>query len=683
LQKSNSALTTFYLLYKKILLTLGILFVLLQTPFQSLAQKNHDTLTEVRIAAPGIKPRQDLRQNFTAGQSILTFDSTIRSFYKALSLSDLIREQSPVFVKTYGVNSLSTLAIRGASAAQSEVLWNGVPVNNAAVGVADISILNGGLFSNVSLQYGGSSALFGSGNVGGALLLDDALPDFKKHQSVSLNLAGGSFGRQNVLLSSDWQNERWHIGLKAFYQAAKNNFSFENNSGETEEMPNAALTGSGALLNVDYLWPQQKNGKIQRQVLSLKTWWQQYDREIPPALFETSSVKKQTDRSWRSLLSWKQERKRTVFYAKLSFNRDGMSYEDGVALPNNENAVQQWYGELGGQWQINNPLNNAYWQHKLLVFAPLFYAFADGENLNRTEYQFRPALAGTYQLQSNDGRYVFNAALRQEWWNKQEQAFLPGMNAKVRAFNLGNIQHDLLVSLLVNIQKSFRAPNLNELYFSPGGNRDLKPEQGWNESAGLLIQFNFGIKAGNLNAYTWQFSNSSTYFNRNIRDWIYWLGGAIWTPHNLAEVHSRGIETESKIIWNHQQTTWSIGLKTAYVLATTTESYLPNDGSIGKQIPYTPRYNGALNLGFGWRHLLLNYNHHYTGYRFVTTDESQYLEPFQTGNIQLAYTVPLVHYSFSVNAQIKNLWNKRYEIVNGRPMPGRNFLIGLQMSWGK
>lgn len=651
-------------------------------PFQTLAQKAKDTLTEVRVTAPGIKSQQDLRQNFTAGQSTLIFDSTIRAFYKALSLADLIREQSPVFVKTYGVNSLSTLSIRGASAAQSEVLWNGIPVNNAAVGVADISLLNGGLFSNVSLQYGGSAALFGSGNVGGALLLDDIEPNFKKHRSASLNLAGGSFRRQNVLLSSDWQNKRWHIGLKVFYQKAKNNFSFENNMGETEEMPNAALTGSGALLNVDYLWPQQKNSKIQRQVLSLKTWWQQYDREIPPALFESSSVKKQTDQSWRSLISWRQERKRTVFYAKLSFNSDDMSYQDGVVLPDNDNAVQQWYGELGGQWQINNPANNAYWEHKLLAFAPLFYAFANGENLNRTEYQFRPALAGTYQLQSNDGRYIFNAALRQEWWN-QDAAFLPGMNAKIRAFNLRNTQHDLSVYLLADIQKSFRVPNLNELYFSPGGNRDLKPEQGWNESAGLFIQFNSGIKTGNLNACTWQFSNNSTYFNRNIKDWIYWLGGAIWTPHNLAEVHSRGVETESKITWNHQQTTISLGLKTAYVLATTTESYLPNDGSIGKQIPYTPRYNAALNLGFSWKHFLLNYNHHYTGYRFVTTDESQYLEPFQVGNFQMAYTIPLNDFSCSVNAQIRNIWNSRYEMVNGRPMPGRNFLIGLQISWGK
>ncbi|HET8572366.1 MAG TPA: TonB-dependent receptor [Edaphocola sp.] len=676
-------MATFYPFSKKMVFAAILLLAMLQASDVVLAQRSSDTLKEIIIAVPKVEPRQDLRQGFTAGQSTLIFDSTLRTFYKTLSLSDLVMEQSPVFVKTYGVNSLSTLGIRGASAAQSAVLWNGVPINNAAVGVADVSLLNGGLFQDVSLQYGGSSALFGSGNVGGALLLDDGAPGFTRHRAVSLSLGGGSFGSQNALLSADWQNGRWHIGLKTFYQGAKNNFPYENDLGQTLEMPNAALSGAGGIMNVDYLWPQGKSSKVKRQVLSFKTWCQQYKREIPPALFETSSVKKQTDRSWRSLLSWKQERKRSVYYAKLSFNKDDLRYRDGIVLPDNENGVRQWYAEMGAQWQINNPLNNPYWQHKLLVFAPVLYASACGGNLDKTENQCRPAVAGSYQLQSNDDRYHLNVALRQEWWTNRQQAFLPGMNAKLKAFNIKGDQHNLSFSILANVQRSFRVPNLNELYFSPGGNPGLKPEQGWNESGGIAVRLDLAGRADNTGHDTWMFSNKSTYFNRDIRNWIYWLGGAIWTPHNLAEVHSRGVETESKITWHHRRAALSLGLKTAYVLATTTRSYLPGDGSIGKQIPYTPRYNGTLDLGIIWKRLLLNYNHRYTGYRFVTTDESQYLKPFQTGNLQMAYTVPLADYSLSVSAQVRNIWNSRYEIVNGRPMPGRNFLVGLQLSWGK
>ena len=78
-----------------------------------------------------------------------------------------------------------------------------------------------------------------------------------------------------------------------------------------------------------------------------------------------------------------------------------------------------------------------------------------------------------------------------------------------------------------------------------------------------------------------------------------------------------------------------LGLNTAYVIATTQESYAPNDGSIGKQIPYAPRYNGQMNIGVTYKRLYVNYNHTYTGYRFYTIDESAWVEPYNTANVQL------------------------------------------------
>ena len=35
--------------------------------------------------------------------------------------------------------------------------------------------------------------------------------------------------------------------------------------------------------------------------------------------------------------------------------------------------------------------------------------------------------------------------------------------------------------------RGLRLPTLNELYYNPGGNSNLKPEKGWNEDAGYTI----------------------------------------------------------------------------------------------------------------------------------------------------------------------------------------------------
>lgn len=645
-----------------------------------LSERPKDTLNEIHISSKKPIRTSDARQHFTSGQQRLSFDSTLFRFYKLQNLADLIAEQSPVFVKSYGVNSMATLSIRGASSAQSEVMWEGVPISNATTGISDISLLQGGLFNDVSIQYGGSSALFGSGNVGGALLLNDKSPDFKPEKNMAVSLGTGSYGRADELMQMAWQNQNWHFGLKVFYEKAQNDFPYSDDAGDRVRMTNAALEARGGIFSADYLFRQKAGTKVKRQTLSAKVWWQQYNREIPPALFEAFSVKRQTNRSLYSLLNWQQKRKRSLLYAKFSFNNEYLLYQDGVVLPGNENQTHQWYAELGWNWQINNPFIAKHWLHELLLFMPLQGAVATGGNLVNDESRALSAIAAAYKLQTLNERFSLNWALRIEKWQQQQLNYLPGWNGNYRLFQSGGKTDHFNFNLLANVQKSYRVPTISELYFFPGGNPDLKPERGWNEDAGFRLQLNLKEKETGSKQFTWELSNQTSFFNRNIKDWIYWLGGAIWTPHNLAEVHSRGVETESKAIWKHRKTALSLSLKTAYVLATTTASYLPNDNSIGNQIPYTPRYRGIVNLGFSLKNFFINYNHQYTGYRFVTTDESQFLKPYQDGNLQASYTFPVKHTSFSVIGQVRNCWDSHYEIVSGRPVPGRNYLLSLRMT---
>ena len=121
---------------------------------------------------------------------------------------------------------------------------------------------------------------------------------------------------------------------------------------------------------------------------------------------------------------------------------------------------------------------------------------------------------------------------------------------------------------------------------------------------------------------------------------------------------------------------WHIGMSGAYTRATTISSYVPGDASIGKQIPYTPRYQGQGNIGLQYKGLYLNYNHAYAGYRFVTVDESQYLEPYDAGNVQAMYTFR--RWPLTLSGQCQNVWNARYSVVAYRPMPGTHWLASLK-----
>jgi vitamin B12 transporter len=300
--------------------------------------------------------------------------------------------------------------------------------------------------------------------------------------------------------------------------------------------------------------------------------------------------------------------------------------------------------------------------HKLLVFMPVTIAWIDRRTAGDVKTQNRIALAAAYAGTFIQQKLNVSLSARGEVIN-DKTIFLPGLNAGYDATQW--------LSFRANVQRSYRAPTLNELYYNPGGNDKLLSERGWNQDAG------YTLKIGSNRPLT--LTHDASVFNRNIKDWIVWFGGAIWTPHNIAMVHSRGIETDNNLQWRIDDK-WKLhlGFNSSYIIATTEESYVPGDNSIGKQIPYTPRYNYRGNIGFNYKAFYCSYNHTYTGYRFTTADESQYLLPYNTGNLQLLYTQQWPATTLQLSGQCNNIANYQYAVVNGRPMPGINWMLGAK-----
>lgn len=629
----------------------GLIVLLFFFCNKGIAQEKNLKTVRIKHRRENKKSLQDERLNsFTPGMKIMTIDSQLMAQYSLQSLSNLLSQQVPVFIKSYGINSLATLNFRGSSSAQSQVLWNGIPLNNASLGMADISVLSVNHFENINILYGGSSALTGSGNVGAALLLDNRFrPDDSSKKTVStIALEAGSFQQFKIVVKEEINLRKFYISLKASGQSAENNFRFKDQNNSAQKMSNAQLTGFSGMLNLGY-FPDSKTQ------LHLSAWYQHFDRELPAALFEKFSDKQQKDESIRLFFEAKKIlNSNTKLYSKSAFISDAMQYEDSTVKLFTNNKTYQFYQEIGWKKEIN--------KHELLLFVPINISWTKPLNDSQIRYQNKLAIAGAYRFSAIKKRLNIAVNGRLEQINKQT-VFLPGLNAAF-AILPG-------LSLRGNIQKSFRAPTLNEWYYQPGGNSMLKPEKGWSEDIGYELKIPLGRKL--------IFNHDLSAFNRNIKDWILWFGGSIWTPHNIAEVHSRGFESVNSLVWQKTKLKIHIGLNTSFVLATTEKSYIPGDGSIGKQIPYSPRYNFQSNFGLNIGKIYANYNHTYTGYRFVTTDESQYIEPYQTGNLYISYQKSISEQQFKIALQCNNLWDNVYQVVYLRPMPGRN--MSMDLNW--
>ena len=66
-----------------------------------------------------------------------------------------------------------------------------------------------------------------------------------------------------------------------------------------------------------------------------------------------------------------------------------------------------------------------------------------------------------------------------------------------------------------SVSRNYRFPTLNDLYFLPGGNPNLKNEHGFSYDAGVSFDV---VKNG-----IYKLSGSASWFDSYIDDWIIWL----------------------------------------------------------------------------------------------------------------------------------------------------------------
>lgn len=575
---------------------------------------------------------------------VTTLDSEYLLRPALLTLSQILTENLPVFTRATGVNGPVTLSIRGASAAQSMVLWEDVPLQNPAMGLTDLSLLQSGLFQRVTLVPGGAPALWGSGNVGGVLQLQTDAPYFpeKTHRSGIASIGAGSFGLLNGMVGFKQSHSKTYWGLRAFGNRANYIFDYHPETGPSKRIDNAGGTQWGGLVQGG-----QRLGKNWQ--LRQDLWWNQSDRYIPPALFESESGKRQQDEALRIRLHAEKQQGNAHLNLTGAFMQERLRYEDTLLPLQSDLQATTVFGRAQYRYQHHSGT--------FFADAPLQYSYATTNG--HTYSQKRIVLAVGVVKRFRGETLVVPLALRFEHIDGNA-VLLPGINAlwQVRSGT----------SLRGAVQRTYRAPTLTERYYFPGGNINLLPERGWSGELGGRQGFRKGSWTGFVDA---------TGFYRDIHDWIIWYGGAIWTPHNIARVRTGGVEIEGESRWTYSGTELGLRSGFTYTTARTVESVVLNDGSVGKQIPHAPQTTARIGAWVHWKRLQLTATSVYTGYRFITSDESAWIPAYWLHTASVHYTMPLKRQTLSVELRCNNLANAAYLSVAGRPGLPRHFTVGV------
>lgn len=83
----------------------------------------------------------------------------------------------------------------------------------------------------------------------------------------------------------------------------------------------------------------------------------------------------------------------------------------------------------------------------------------------------------------------------------------------------------------------------------------------------------------------------------------------------------------------------------------------------------------------GYMGYYLQYRQHLCGMRYITSDNSQSLPAFTTGDLRLGKDFGKKLKGLSLYIAAENLWNAEYQNIAWRPMPGRSFSGGVRFEF--
>ncbi|MCK9205031.1 MAG: TonB-dependent receptor [Bacteroidales bacterium] len=607
-------------------------------------------LTEVVVTANRL-------ENFSAGSKIQNIDSITISQYKTGNLSSLLENESPLFIKSYGMGSLATSSFRGGSANHTAILWNGFNLGSPMNGQLDLSLIPNGFMNSINIQFGGSSALWGSGAVGGTIHLSNNVK-FNNGITISAGTSFGSFSDfgQNILV--EISKPKWVTSLKLSNTFAKNNFEYYNTQvyDSPKQKQNNAELKHHELLFENYFRINS------RQKINFRFWCQYSDRNIPPTMLQTISKANQKDKNYRITSEWQRMGKNVLWFARAAYFDENIAYSDYTYENPALSRSQTFFTEVESKIILHK-------NHFLNIGVNNNFTQAISDGYPDKPHQNKASLFISYRFNSNNNKFSTTLSGREE---------ISGNTLSPFTFSFGSEYIFLKwLSAKCNVARVYRSPTYNDLYWVPGGNPNLLPESGFSEEIGLLVKLI--SKNERIN-----FLFEPTIFNRNMNNWILWLPGqSYWSPQNIMEVWSRGSETRSELGFQIKKVKLKIGLITNYVVSTNQKAKTDNDAALGKQLIYVPMYSGHGKFSVEYKDFFLCFNQSYTGYRYTSTDNTEYLKPYWNSNLYLSYKITVKKITFSLFAAVYNIFNEQYQVILNRAMPLRNYQTGISIQFNK
>ena len=618
-----------------------------------------------------------------AGMKETVIDSSVLRGKINLSLSELLSENTSVFIKDHGRGALATASFRGTAASHTRVKWNGISINTPMAGMIDFSLIPVWIIDGLDLKHGASSLADQSGGIGGSIHIHNSA-GWGQGAGFSYLQGIGSYGTFDEYLQLSAGREKIRIKTRLYHNRSMNDYPFINRSTASVDPSTGNLThpldtndhadyARFGLLQEIYWRP------LSGHILSLRYWGQNAERTIPhPTSYEgpdNDNLNSQEDIDHRVVGEWKYYRRGGRLMIRSGYTLKQLDYTRLNLVPGlgkvpvilSQSSQQSLLntlslsGETAGGFQMEGTLDVDF--HDVVSYDSVS---GSGYSGKRAETSLFFAIRRNFSERLN-----LNLMLRQDLVDRRAAPFTPYLGFDLRLRESG----DLI--LKGNIARIHHYPDLNDLYWQPGGNPDLLPEEGFSIESGLeYTYFREGKKL----------SGEISLFRSDIDNWIIWLPSyrGYWEARNIRRVLAYGMETGLKFSGTIRR--FDYRFTGGYALTRSVNYGDPvvwGDDSYGKQLVYIPVHSGNMLVDLRYRKWFITYQYNAYSERFTTSSNDparrDRLYPYLMNDLVLGKEFHIGRVDLTTELKIFNLFNEHYHTVLYRPMPGRHYHLVVML----
>lgn len=590
-------------------------------------------------------------------------------------IADALNRIPGITIRDYGgAGGMKTVSVRSFGTQHTGVSYDGIMLSDCQSGQIDLSRYSLENVDDISLVIGDNDDIFlPAKNASLPAIINintikSPTNDLLPHLTSQLKI--GSFGYISPFVRYE-QNLSHSFALSAIgeFVYAENDYPFtlRNISVVTKERRTNSRMKSGHG-EANFIWNINKHNQLDG-----KLYYYDNDRLLPGQVryYTNLSNEKLRDQNFFAQLGYR------------TFNGNNLSFKF--------NAKYNWAASKYKDGSYSDGIKDAdYWQREIYSSACILYTpFADWAFSYAADYSFNNMNSSLstdtrpyrhtilqsatikyktsrisiiwkllYSLYFNDAQYEKSA--------KNLRKLSPSLSMSYKIFNDKNIY------VRASYKNIFRSPTFNESYFYHFGSTDLLPE--------TTDQYNIGFTfLKNVSNNTSLKITLDGYMN-HVKDKIVAVpyNMFIWTNVNIGKVKVLGFDATANLSYKFSDR-HSLIFTTSYSLQSAKNRTNPDSPYYGYQIAYTPLHSGSVSLCY--ENPWVNVTLHGTGMSSRSANNEHYEDSnipgfFDTG-ITLFRSFKVLKNEITLKGDIKNLFNKQYEIVKAYPMPGISYQFSI------